>query len=148
MDLGGALVWSIETDDFLGSCYGTPFILTKAIVLSMNNPAATTPIAGNSIPPAIPSTSTITTTTINGNPFTPSTTQSTTKVVTPSPSICQSQGYVSNPIDCGSFYQCANNGQGGFTAYSLKCAPGTVFSQSINSCTYPYMVPGCENYVG
>ena len=114
----------------------------------MNNPAATTPIAGNSTPPAIPSTSTITTNTINGNPFTPSTTQSTTKVVTPSPSICQSQGYVSNPIDCGSFYQCANNGQGGFTAYSLKCAPGTVFSQSINSCTYPYMVPGCENYVG
>lgn len=40
MNLGGALTWSIETDDFRGLCHGKTFVLTKAIVNSMNSPAA------------------------------------------------------------------------------------------------------------
>lgn len=45
MNLGGAVTWSIETDDFKGLCYGTPFILTKAIVSAMNG--ATTIMPNN-----------------------------------------------------------------------------------------------------
>ena len=36
MDLLCALVWSIETDDFQGSCYGRKFLLINSITESMN----------------------------------------------------------------------------------------------------------------
>ena len=34
--LGGAMIWSLETDDFTGSCSGTPFVLIKSIVATLN----------------------------------------------------------------------------------------------------------------
>ncbi|XP_046455808.1 acidic mammalian chitinase-like isoform X1 [Daphnia pulex] len=57
MNLGGALTWSIETDDFRGYCHGTPFILTKSIVEAMNGPTnlmPTNPCASGSPPPPTP----------------------------------------------------------------------------------------------
>lgn len=60
MNLGGALTWSIETDDFRGFCHGTPFILTKTIVDSMNGPTNLMPNnpcqSGIVDPPVTPST--------------------------------------------------------------------------------------------
>ena len=53
MNLGGAMVWSIETDDFHGSCHGTPFILTKTIHETLNGP-----IVKPTAPTAAPTTST------------------------------------------------------------------------------------------
>lgn len=38
MNLGGALVWDIDTDDFRGICHGSPNILTRTIVNAMNGP--------------------------------------------------------------------------------------------------------------
>ncbi len=32
------MVWSVETDDFHGTCHGTPFILVKTIYETLNGP--------------------------------------------------------------------------------------------------------------
>lgn len=49
--LGGAMVWSIETDDFHGSCHGSPFILIKTIYETLNGPIVyPTPPTGGSTP--------------------------------------------------------------------------------------------------
>lgn len=49
MDLGGALIWEMDTDDFRGLCYGTPFILTKAILEGMNGPTNLMPTPCTSV---------------------------------------------------------------------------------------------------
>ena len=38
MNLGGALIWDMDTDDFRGICHGTTFVLTKTIIDAMNGP--------------------------------------------------------------------------------------------------------------
>ena len=48
-NLLGAMVWSIETDDFHGTCSGTKFILIKSIYESMNGPIVT-PTPGTGTP--------------------------------------------------------------------------------------------------
>jgi chitinase len=91
MNLGGALTWTIETDDFKGICYGTPFILTKAIVEAMNGPTnlmPTNPCASGYVPPPTPDTTTTTSTKVPTSiPVTPSTTTGTTIASYTTPSV-------------------------------------------------------------
>ena len=150
MNLGGALTWSIETDDFRGLCYGTPFILTKTIVSAMNGPVATSPIPAATTTETTNNITNPSTTTSIPSISTTSTKKTTTSIIVTTPQSqqnpCVTAGFASNPADCGSFYQCVGNGQGGFTAYFFKCATGTVFSSNLITCAYPNMVAGCENY--
>ncbi|CAL8130785.1 unnamed protein product [Orchesella dallaii] len=39
MDLGGAMVWSLDSDDFKGKCHNEPYILSKTIVRTLNGGA-------------------------------------------------------------------------------------------------------------
>uniref|UniRef100_A0A0P5GMF6 chitinase n=1 Tax=Daphnia magna TaxID=35525 RepID=A0A0P5GMF6_9CRUS len=77
MNLGGALTWSIETDDFRGICHGIPFILTKAIVDAMNGPtnlmpsnpcASGTPVTPSPVTTTPPTTTVSTVTSTSAKP--------------------------------------------------------------------------------
>jgi len=57
------MIWEIDTDDFRGLCYGTPFVLTKAVIKAMNAPASLPPQCVTPTPPPPPPTTTPTTTT-------------------------------------------------------------------------------------
>ena len=138
MNLGGSMVWSIETDDFQGSCHGKPFIMIQTIVNTMNG--GSTPIIPT-IPPFTPTTKSTT-------PSGPTTTADPFHTTpTPKPdAICKTQGLVPDPESCASFYDCIANPDGSWTSYKYQCGAGTVFSPDLHTCTWPDLVPGCESY--
>lgn len=155
------MVWSIETDDFLGICHGERFALTKTILKAIHGgsvPVFTTP----SPTPSTQSSSTMTTTTpalekstttpthsqptpIATNPATDNKTSS--PVTPPSPTgkpLCQSTGFMADSSNCAVFYQCTKDTKGNYIVYKQSCAPGTVFSAPTNSCDWPNRVEGCH----
>ncbi|XP_065077234.1 chitotriosidase-1-like [Ochlerotatus camptorhynchus] len=78
MDLGGAMVWSLESDDFLGVCHGKANILLDGIYSALNN---------GSQPP---------------------TTAATTSTTAADPGVCTGVGGFPHPEYCDKFYFCSN----------------------------------------
>ncbi|XP_058461006.1 chitinase-3-like protein 1 [Malaya genurostris] len=117
-NLAGGMVWSIETDDFLGKC-GNKFelITTLKNCLTYNN--------GN------PTTTTQKTTT--KSPVI--TTKSTTPATITSSFVCKSNGYFRDPTDCTKFYYCYNSNR-----YTFICPANLYYDSNINSCNYPASV--------
>jgi len=127
MGLAGGMVWSLETDDFLGQCHGEPFILVKTIVRALN---------GGIIPP-------VPTTTVDPN--LPTTTTTTTPAP-PTNADCPAPGLYPYPSEspCSRrYYWCVSNGQGGWVIYHQQCTALTIFYADLQTCAYPSMVPGC-----
>lgn len=119
--LVGAMVWSVETDDFRGLCHPRPFELIKTIVETFT---------GGDIPepPTAP------TTTVDPAHTTPS----TTPRPTPPPSgNCDKPGYNVNTEDCRFYVQCVANADGtGYDEYPGQCAEGTLFNPQGNMCDW------------
>jgi len=115
-NLGGVMIWEIDTDDFKGICHGQTFPLTRAAISAMNSPASL-PAQCNS-----------------GVITTPSTTAS------PGGPKCSVNGaYYADPADCQKYYQCVN-GQ----LVTLFCGPGLAFNPTTRLCDFPSNVPGCS----
>jgi len=130
LGLGGAMLWSIETDDFLGKC-GEKYPLLKTLNKGLKgtippetNPPETNPPETN--PPELPNTE---------EPSEPP--------VNPPPNgICTKDGYVRDPKDCSVFYHCQNV-NGVYKIQSFVCPGGLAFDTRINNCNYKNLVPGC-----
>ncbi|XP_015439740.1 PREDICTED: probable chitinase 3 [Dufourea novaeangliae] len=119
LNLGGAMLWSIETDDFRGVC-GQRYPLLSVLNSALNGGAAPAPApVPNPTPTSAPQP-----------PPQP-----------PSGSVCNKEGYVRDPKDCSTFYYCRNvNGQ--YQASKFSCPAGTAFDTTIETCNYRQNVPG------
>ncbi|XP_034177248.2 chitinase-3-like protein 1 isoform X1 [Osmia lignaria lignaria] len=113
--LGGAMLWSVETDDFSGSCGDNyPLLSALNIVLRGVTPA----------------------------PAPPNRPKPDVTLPPPSSSLCKQEGFVRDQKDCSTFYQCqlVNNE---YVAHKFRCGAGLVFDPSIVACNYKYLVSGC-----
>ncbi|KAG5683554.1 hypothetical protein PVAND_012827 [Polypedilum vanderplanki] len=116
-DLGGAMFWSIETDDFANICDKGKFPLIKAAFSALIN---------NSPVP-------ITTDKPNPTENNGVTTTTTTTQKSNSGSICSNgDGIYPDPLDCNKFYICAAN-----VPYHQSCGVGLNFNPN-GYCDWPY----------
>ena len=121
MNLGGAMVWSLETEDFKGIC-GEAYPLLKSINYVLRNGI---PLSKPNFP-VITTTKPTFTTPNTSNPQTPAT----------GLGLCEFEGYLRDPNDCSVFYLCVKI-ENTFIQYPFKCPFGTVFNPSIEVCDWP-----------
>lgn len=130
-NLGGVLIWSIESDDWNNDCGGGSWPLLNAIDNTMSGQQ---PIQ----PPQTPAPSSA-----EAPTTAPVTSAPVTSAPSPSqPGICSANGYFATPGNCNTFYECVGNG-GQYTKYPFTCPATLVFNPSTSQCDYPANVPGC-----
>ncbi|XP_049541790.1 chitotriosidase-1 [Anopheles darlingi] len=118
--LGGAMVWSLETDDFNGVCGGGRYPLMNEI-RSLLNGGTPSPTTTTSWPPST-------------RP--PASTQPTTTTGAPGssdrPCAGGQTGFVPHPTDCSRYFMCLGEG----IAFEFSCPSGTLFDPILNVCNW------------
>lgn len=112
LGLAGAMLWSIETDDFLGICGKGKFPLLTVVSSIMRNGVIEVSSTTNS-----------------------PTTASTEITTTDSGFVCLSDGVFRDPSDCSKFYVCSAANRFEFT-----CPNGLLFDTKSNTCNWPGQV--------
>ncbi|KAJ8871793.1 hypothetical protein PR048_028133 [Dryococelus australis] len=116
--LAGGMIWSLETDDFLGLCHGYRFPLLSAINKVLNgggnSPGSAGIVHGDAPPPDSPPSS-------------------------QASSLCSSEDFVRDPDDCHVFYRCQLV-NGAFVAHKFVCPAELVFDTTLNICNYAWAV--------
>ncbi|XP_058054145.1 acidic mammalian chitinase [Anopheles bellator] len=118
--LGGAMVWSLETDDFRGVCGGGQYPLMHEIRSLLNGG---TPSEPTTPPPTVPP------------PTSTAGTPSTTTVAGGSasgPCADGQVGFVPHPADCSKYYMCLD----AHTSFEFSCPAGTLFDPKLNVCNW------------
>ncbi|EZA47279.1 hypothetical protein DMN91_005935 [Ooceraea biroi] len=126
LNLGGVMLWSIETDDFHGLC-GEKYPLLKAINKGLKRTVPSEPPKKDEKPKEKPNEP------VQPDPEPP---------VAPPSGVCTKEGYVRDPNDCSVFYYCQNV-NGVYQPARFQCATGLAFDPKINACNFPAQVPGC-----
>lgn len=122
------MVWSIETDDFQGTC-GEKYPLLKTLNAGLRG--------GVPVPPP----TTDSTKSPDKEPTPPPVTEPRP---TASPTdICQQEGYVRDKENCSIFYICQNV-NGVYKATQFSCPNDLVFDTKNNVCNFKNLVPECK----
>lgn len=130
MGLGGAMFWSIETDDFRGLHSSETFPLLKTARRGLLGDVPTAP-------PTTPTTTDPTATTTTTTTTTPGPTP-------PSDGVCSGPGPNRNPLNCRSFFICSANTSGGYDATLVSCPTGTIYSPPASNCVWESDVPNAD----
>lgn len=141
--LGGGMVWSVETDDFHGTC-GERFTLLKTLNRRLLNNGAVTSSTTTTSTISPTSSSTTTATTSTTWPWWSSSTAQTTLApesssTTPTQQSttasgefkCVSTGYFRDPMDCTKFYYCDKT-----TRFAFACPAGLYFDETVFVCNW------------
>lgn len=131
LGLGGAMLWSIETDDFFGKC-GEKYPLLKTLNAGLRGGIPIEPPKPTERPPQT-----------TQSPQTTQPPQTQPPVTAPPSGICKKEGFVRDELNCSTFYQCVN-ANGIYEIHTFHCASGLVFDPQINACNYKNLVEGCD----
>ncbi|XP_043255023.1 chitinase-3-like protein 1 [Colletes gigas] len=134
MGLGGAMMWSVETDDFRGTC-GSKYPLLNALNSVLRGNVVVPDPDPN---PSEPTGSTGST----GSTESTRSTSTSTEPAPPSDFVCVQEGYVRNPHDCSTFHYCQKLDDK-YLVSTFHCPTGLAFDPSIIACNYKDEVSGC-----
>ncbi|XP_056647609.1 acidic mammalian chitinase-like [Diorhabda sublineata] len=144
--LAGVMVWSIETDDFLGLS-GVKNPLLQAINDEMGNSDSgsdsTTSTTTNSISTAsstvngVSTTSTTTNNTSSTSITTNSTSSTSTTASSSSIPVCTQSGYFRSSTNCSVYYYCSSAYS---TPQELSCGLGLYYDTTNAVCNWSYLV--------
>ncbi|XP_022253586.1 acidic mammalian chitinase-like [Limulus polyphemus] len=125
-NLGGIMVWSLDIDDFTGTCFGQKFPLLTVInnVLKNNNKA-------QYVTELLEETWNYS----KSQQMNHSSSLSSEKLSSHE-ATCTREGFFVLPKDCSKFYRCTLLQTGKFLMHSFDCPPKTVFDSRYNVCTW------------
>ncbi|XP_027843401.2 LOW QUALITY PROTEIN: mucin-5AC [Aphis gossypii] len=146
-DLGGIMFWSIDNDDFRGSCHSRPYPLIEAGKEALLGDSKVAPSQGKETKTTLsksrPKPRPIARTTTTAAPQEKSSVSTTTPEPPTTPDTgtdftCKDEGFFPHPRECKKYFWCLDSGPSnlGIVAHQFTCPSGLVFNKVSDSCDY------------